>query len=172
MSGKRGFAWAAIAALLLTLVLTPAVSAHPGTAVVSTQQLTHTERVTFNISYQGCQIATTVTQETFFGPVSFGTWTTTDMNGTTVSTGNLAANHTTSSVSAFITQSNPIFGFASMQFDISGGAGTLTYTAFTNGGTQHGTVNFTASSSQTNVFDVDVDSVPPVLFNGPTTCTS
>lgn len=171
MSGKRGFAWAAVAALLLTLIIAPAASAHPGTAKVSTQQLVHTESVTFNVWYNQCHIATTVTQETFIGPVSFGTWVTTDMNGNTVSTGNLAANHTTSSVSALVTQSNPIFGFASMQFDISGGIGTLTYTAFTNSGTQSGTVNFTASSSQTNVFDVNVDSVPPVLFNGPT-CTS
>ncbi|HYI15280.1 MAG TPA: hypothetical protein VEX37_07815, partial [Thermomicrobiales bacterium] len=128
--------------------------------------------VTFNIYYQGELVGTTATHETFLGDTAVGTWTTVTPDGAELSHGTLVADHTLVSVEAAIVQTWPFEGTATLAFDYSislggiGGDGTLAWTANLPTGPESGTTNFTASSTSIDVWDIEVDSLPPVLFTG------
>jgi hypothetical protein len=122
--------------------------------------------VTFNIIYQGELVGTTETYETFLGDTAVGTWATVAPDGTELSHGTLVADHPLGSVEAAIVQTWPFPGTALMQFEYGftltgiGGEGTLTWST----DTESGVVNFTATSATLDVWDIEVDSLPPVFF--------
>ncbi len=131
-----------------------------------------TLEVTFNIHYQGEQVARTITHETFLGDTAVGTWTTVAPDGSELSHGTLVADHTLGTVEAAIAQAWPFEGTATLAFEydisFSGivGDGTLTWSANLPTGPESGIVSFTATSSSLDVWDIDVDALPPVLFTG------
>jgi hypothetical protein len=125
-----------------------------------------TASVTFNIVYQGEQVAQTVTYETFLGDTAVGTWTTNAPDGSELSHGTLVADHSLGSVEAAIVQTWPFEGTALLHFDYGislggvDGDGTLTWSS----GSESGTVQLTASSTTLDVWTIEVDTLPPVLF--------
>jgi len=129
-----------------------------------------TLNVTFNIIYQGELVGTTETEETFLDDTAVGTWRTVSTDGTELSHGTLVADHPLGSVEAAIIQTWPFEGTALLQFEYSftltgiGGSGTLTWHADLSTGPESGTVTFSAFSDNLNVWDIEVDSLPPVLF--------
>jgi hypothetical protein len=128
--------------------------------------------VTFNIYHEGELVGTTTTHETFLGDTAVGTWTTVTPDGAELSHGTLVANHLISSVEAAIVQTWPFDGTATLIFEYGislsgvGGEGTLTWTTDAPTGTESGTTNFTATSTTLDVWDIEVDALPPVLFTG------
>ncbi len=131
-----------------------------------------TLEVTFNIDHQGELAGTTRTYETFLGDTAVGTWTTVTPDGAQLSHGTLVANHSLTSVEAAIVQTWPFAGTATLAFEYGftlsgvGGEGTLTWTADAPTGPESCITNFTATSTTLDVWDIEVDALPPVLFTG------
>ena len=128
--------------------------------------------VTFNLIYGGQQIARTITQESFLGGTAVGRWTTTAADGRELSRGTLVAEHPVTGVAALIVQDAPIPGSASFEmryafaFPTLSGTGTLEYRAEMSDGIETGSVNFTATATALDVWDVTLDALPPVFFGG------
>ncbi len=126
--------------------------------------------VVFNLSYDGEMLASTATHETFLGEVAVGNWETITTDGVGSSHGMLIADHTLGSIDAIIFQDWPFPGIATLAFtyDISSagvyGEGTLSWSAYLPAGIQSGTVSFSATSSSLDVWDIELDEIPPVLF--------
>jgi hypothetical protein len=131
-----------------------------------------TLEVTFNFFYQGEQVGQTTTHETFLGDTAVGTWATVAPDGSELSHGTLVADHSISSVEAAIVQNWPFEGAGTLAFEYGfsltgvGGDGTLAWSADLPTGPESGVVTFTATSTSLDVWDIVVDSLPPVLFTG------
>jgi hypothetical protein len=128
--------------------------------------------VTFRLFHDGAQFATTVTHEVFFGDVAVGSWITSDMTGAVVSRGTLDADHSLTGIDALITQQWPFTGTGDLTFDYGigfgglSGSGTLSYTANAPSGVTTGTVEFEAQANSTDIWDISLEEVPPILFGG------
>lgn len=167
MSRSRRLLLAVVAALLAALLIVPVAGAAPVTnSQVTSQSLGQQESVTFNLFASNTQVGEIVTQETFFGPVSYGSWVLT-MNGLQAGNGSLVAYHETSGLTAYLSMSTPDFGFATLSFTLNPGtttgAGSLSYWVFVNGTVQQGSEPFSATEVGPQDYNVYFSQVPPIF---------
>lgn len=143
---------ALVAGLILAMagVLAPAAGATQATSV--------SQSVTFNVfDVGGTQIATITTNEERSGAVATGTW-----SSDTGAAGTLWAYHFNLGLFAQIQQTQPIGGSAIVT--LLGSNGSLWYRMATG---DRGVVLFTATSSETNVWNVYLRGpVPPIFLTG------
>lgn len=168
MSRMRRLLLALGAALLAALLIIPAAGAAPASSSgVSTQSFGYQESVTFNLALAGNPEGQIVTQETFFGSVSYGTWVLTNTSGTQLASGTLLANHTSTGLTAFLTMTSPALAFATMSFTVNPpsntGTGTFSYYAFVNGSLQSGSQSFEATDNGGHDFSVSFTTLPAIF---------
>lgn len=168
MSRTRRLLLAVAAALLAALLIVPVAGAQPATTnSVTPQSFIHQESVTFNLDQNGIPIGEIVTQETFIGNVSYGSWELTINGLGQVASGHLLANHRPDGLTAYLTMSTPELGFATLSFSVNPitetGTGSFDYWALVNGSLQKGSESFSATETGEHQFSVSFSQIPPIF---------
>lgn len=168
MKRSRRVLLAIAAALLGLLLIVPAAGAEASSSsTAGARSLIYQESVTFNLDLSNAPIGEIVTQETFFGNVSYGTWQLT-INGVGVAaTGQLLANHRSDGLTASLTMLTPDLAFATLSFTVmppaTTGQGTFSYWVWTNSGLQSGSESFTATELGPQDYSVSFSQIPPIF---------